>query len=38
MPELSFAARSGMYDKSGKLLLKNLTLQELEEWCVSVGA
>lgn len=26
-----------MYDKSGKLLLKNLTLKELEEWCASVG-
>lgn len=36
-PPLSFSHRPGLYDKGGKLMLKNLTLPELEEWCVSVG-
>lgn len=25
------------YDASGRLMLKNLTLQELEAWCISIG-
>lgn len=34
---LSFAHRNGLHDATGKLLLKCLTLAELEEWCVAVG-
>ena len=30
-------AREGMRDEAGRLLLRNLTLAELEEWCESVG-
>lgn len=34
---LSFQHRPGLHDSNGKLLLKNLSLPELEEWCASVG-
>jgi hypothetical protein len=34
---LSFAHRQGIHDASGKLLLKNLTLPEVEEWCATHG-
>lgn len=27
----------GLYNQQGQLMLKNLTLPELEEWCESVG-
>lgn len=30
-------ARPGLYDEEGKLRLKNLTFEELEEWCESIG-
>ncbi len=33
----SFPSRSGLLDAAGRLMLKNLTLPELEEWCVSIG-
>lgn len=36
-PPLSFAARHGLQDAQGRLMLKNLTLPELSEWCESVG-
>ncbi|GBF92101.1 dual-specificity RNA methyltransferase [Raphidocelis subcapitata] len=36
-PPLSFAARPGLYDGRGRLMLKCLTLPELEEWCESIG-
>lgn len=26
------------YDNEGRLVLKNLTLPQLEEWCASIGA
>jgi hypothetical protein len=29
--------RKQLRDSQGRLMLKNLTLQELEQWCVSVG-
>lgn len=29
--------RHGVYDSAGKLLLKSLTLKELEEWCATLG-
>lgn len=29
--------RHGVYDSAGKLLLKSLTLKELEEWCAMLG-
>lgn len=32
-----FDAREGMRDEAGRLLLRNLTLPELERWCESVG-
>jgi hypothetical protein len=32
------ACRHGLYDSQGRLMLKNLTLPELEEWCTAVGA
>jgi hypothetical protein len=35
---LSFADRPGVWSSEQKLQLKNLTFQELEEWCESVGA
>jgi hypothetical protein len=34
---LSFADRPGIWDAEGKLMLKNLTLEELQEWCESAG-
>lgn len=34
---LSFSARPGLYDSRGRLMLKALTLPELEEWCESIG-
>ncbi|GLC46808.1 hypothetical protein PLESTB_001801100 [Pleodorina starrii] len=34
---LSFSHRPGLRDAGGRLMLKNLTLPELEEWCLSVG-
>lgn len=34
---LSFAGRPGLYDGRGRLMLKCLTLPELEEWCESIG-
>ena len=34
---LSFEHRPALRDAQGKLLLKNLTLDELEEYCVSIG-
>jgi hypothetical protein len=34
---LSFADRPGIYDAQGKLMLKNLTFEELQEWCESAG-
>ncbi|KXZ48715.1 hypothetical protein GPECTOR_26g618 [Gonium pectorale] len=37
IPPLSFEHRPGVRDASGRVGLKNLTLPELEEWCVSVG-
>lgn len=36
-PPLSFLHRSGLHDSVGRLLLKNLTLPELQEWCEAVG-
>lgn len=38
LPELSFAERAGVWDADHKLQLKNLTLDELSEWCESMGA
>lgn len=35
---LSFADRPGVWDSHGKVQLKNLTFEELVEWCKSVGA
>jgi 23S rRNA (adenine2503-C2)-methyltransferase len=37
VPELSFAERAGMWDPDCKLQLKNLTIEELQEWCESLG-
>ncbi|GFR46078.1 hypothetical protein Agub_g7545 [Astrephomene gubernaculifera] len=34
---LSFEHRRGIRDARGQLMLKNLPLPELEEWCASVG-
>lgn len=34
---LSFSERPGIFDSAGKLQLKNLTLDELKEWCASLG-
>ncbi|EFJ46352.1 hypothetical protein VOLCADRAFT_105556, partial [Volvox carteri f. nagariensis] len=34
---LSFSHRSSLLDGNSRLMLKNLTLPELEEWCISVG-
>jgi hypothetical protein len=34
---LSFSHRPQLYDEEGRLMLKNLTLEELEEWCLSIG-
>jgi hypothetical protein len=34
---LSFTHRPQLYDINGRLMLKNLTQEELEEWCESVG-
>ncbi|KIY97054.1 ribosomal RNA large subunit methyltransferase N [Monoraphidium neglectum] len=36
-PPLTFAGRPGLYDESGLLRLKNLTYDELTEWCESIG-
>ncbi|GBF88050.1 23S rRNA (adenine(2503)-C(2))-methyltransferase [Raphidocelis subcapitata] len=36
-PPLSFEGRPGLRDEEGRLLLKNLTFEELEEWCESIG-
>ncbi|GIL77975.1 hypothetical protein Vretimale_7376 [Volvox reticuliferus] len=36
-PPLSFSHRPGLFDEAGRLMLKNLTLPELEEWCLSIG-
>jgi 23S rRNA (adenine2503-C2)-methyltransferase len=36
-PPLSFAGRPELYDGRGRLMLKSLTLSELEEWCGSIG-
>lgn len=37
LQQLSFAHRPGLYDSSGRLMLKNLTLPQLEEWAASIG-
>lgn len=34
---LSFADRPGLLDAEGRLMLKNLTLEELQEWCEAAG-
>lgn len=34
---LSFEHRAGVRDAAGRVMLKNLPLPELEEWCASVG-
>ncbi|KAG2436286.1 hypothetical protein HXX76_006597 [Chlamydomonas incerta] len=34
---LSFEHRAGLRDAAGRVMLKNLPLPELEEWCASVG-
>jgi hypothetical protein len=34
---LSFADRPGLWDADGKLMLKNLTFEELQEWCEAAG-
>jgi hypothetical protein len=36
-PPLSFAGRPGLHDEEGRVLLKNLTYDELEEWVESIG-
>ncbi|KAF8072775.1 rlmN [Scenedesmus sp. PABB004] len=36
-PQWSFGRRAALHDAAGRLMLKNLTLPELEEWCASVG-
>ncbi|GLI63461.1 hypothetical protein VaNZ11_006434 [Volvox africanus] len=36
-PSLSFSHRPGLFDEAGRLMLKNLTRPELEEWCLGVG-
>eukprot|EP00879_Flechtneria_rotunda_P021955 GHRR01023152.1.p1 GENE.GHRR01023152.1~~GHRR01023152.1.p1 ORF type:complete len:139 (+),score=41.53 GHRR01023152.1:260-676(+) len=35
--ELSFRNRHSLYDAQGRLMLKNLTLPELKEWCRATG-
>jgi hypothetical protein len=35
---LSFAGQPGLHDSEGRLLLKNLTFEQVEEWCASIGA
>jgi len=35
--ELSFAERLGVHASDGRIQLKNLTFEELEEWCQSMG-
>lgn len=35
--ELSFAERLGVHTSDGRIQLKNLTFEELEEWCQSMG-
>lgn len=37
LPPLSFDHRPALRDGTGRLLLKNLTLPELEEFCESIG-
>jgi hypothetical protein len=37
LPGLSFADRPGIWDSDSKLQLKNLTFEELQEWCESMG-
>lgn len=37
LQQLSFSHRHGLHDSQGRLMLKNLTLPELEEWCCAVG-
>lgn len=34
---LSFESRRQLTDSSGQLMLKNLTIAELEEWCLADG-
>jgi hypothetical protein len=34
---LSFAERPGVWDGDSKLQLKNLTFDELAEWCEAMG-
>jgi 23S rRNA (adenine2503-C2)-methyltransferase len=36
-PPLSFEGRAGLRDSRGRVMLKNLTLPELEEWCGHIG-
>jgi hypothetical protein len=37
LPALSFTDRPGIWDADSKLQLKNLTFEELQEWCESMG-
>jgi hypothetical protein len=37
-PPPSFSGRPGLHDSEGRVLLKNLTYEELEEWCEALGA
>jgi hypothetical protein len=35
--QLDFLERRDVYDERGRLMLKNLRLSELEDWCVAMG-
>ncbi|MEW5306884.1 MAG: hypothetical protein WDW36_009321 [Sanguina aurantia] len=35
--QLSFSHRNGLYDSQNRIILKNLNLREMGEWCLSVG-
>eukprot|EP00877_Chromochloris_zofingiensis_P015210 jgi/Chrzof1/9943/Cz04g21170.t1 len=37
MQQCSFGHRSNLYDSEGRLMLKNLAYNYLEEWCLSIG-
>jgi 23S rRNA (adenine2503-C2)-methyltransferase len=37
LQQLSFSHRHSLLDKQGRLMLKSLTLSELQEWCSAVG-